>query len=101
VGAGAVAVTVGPLIGGFATTYFSWPSLLGVSPTLWLILAGLLTIWVFFEWEAHVLGLLAMFGGLVVQDDPRHRRTVSRPQYSHERPVRSSLVSREVWSATR
>jgi MFS family permease len=119
-GAGAVAVAVGPLIGGFATTYFSWrwvfvgevvivlgilvlarrvhdtppaarvpldvigavltaaglglavfgvlrsaewgwvrpkpggPSLLGVSPTLWLILAGLLTIWVFFEWEAHV-----------------------------------------------
>lgn len=119
-GAGAAAVALGPLIGGFATTYFSWrwvfvgevlivlgilllarrvtdtppaarvpldvigailtaaglglavfgvlrsaewgwvrpkpggPSLLGVSPTLWLILAGLLTIWVFFEWEAHV-----------------------------------------------
>jgi EmrB/QacA subfamily drug resistance transporter len=119
-GAGAVAVAVGPLIGGFATTYFSWrwvfvgevlvvlvilvlarrftdpppvaqvpldvigsvltaaglglavfgvlrsaewgwvrpkpggPSLFGISPTLWLILAGLLTIWVFFEWEAHV-----------------------------------------------
>ncbi|MEP7192823.1 MAG: MFS transporter, partial [Actinomycetota bacterium] len=119
-GAGAVAVAVGPLIGGFATTYFSWrwvfvgevlvvlgilvlarrvndtppaervaldvigailtaaglglavfgvlrssewgwvrpkaggPSLLGVSPTLWLILAGVLTIWLFFEWEAHV-----------------------------------------------
>jgi hypothetical protein len=30
------------------------PSLFGVSPTLWLILAGLLTIWAFFEWEAHV-----------------------------------------------
>lgn len=119
-GAGAAAMALGPLIGGFATTYFSWrwvfvaevlivlgilqlarrvtdtppvarvpldvigailtaaglglavfgvlrsaewgwvrpkpggPSLLGVSPTLWLILAGLLTIWVFFEWEAHV-----------------------------------------------
>ena len=119
-GAGAVAVAVGPLIGGFATTYFSWrwvfagevvlvlailvlarrvndtppvsrvpldaigavltaaglglavfgvlrsaewgwvrpkpggPSLLGVSPTLWFILAGLLTVWVFFQWEAHV-----------------------------------------------
>jgi MFS family permease len=119
-GAGAVAVAVGPLIGGIATTYFSWrwvfagevvivlgilwlarrvndtppvagvpldvigavltaaglglavfgvlrsaewgwvrprsggPSLLGVSPTLWLILAGVLTIWIFFEWEAHV-----------------------------------------------
>jgi MFS family permease len=119
-GAGAVAVAVGPLIGGFATTYFSWrwvfagevvivlailvlarrvadtppvarvrmdvigavltaaglglavfgvlrsaewgwvlpkhggPSLLGVSPTLWLIFGGLLTVWVFFEWETHV-----------------------------------------------
>ncbi|MEO8518098.1 MAG: MFS transporter [Dermatophilaceae bacterium] len=119
-GAGAVAVAVGPLIGGVATTYFSWrwvfagevvivlvilvlarrvndtppvarvpldvvgavltaaglglavfgvlrsaewgwvrpkpggPSLWGVSPTLWLLLAGLLTIWAFFEWEAHV-----------------------------------------------
>jgi predicted MFS family arabinose efflux permease len=119
-GAGAVAVAVGPLIGGVATTYFSWrwvfagevvvvlgilvlarrvadtppaawvpldvigsvltaaglglavfgvlrsaewgwvvpraggPSLWGVSPTVWLILAGVLTIWVFFEWEAHV-----------------------------------------------
>lgn len=30
------------------------PSLLAVSPTLWLILGGLLTVWVFFEWEAHV-----------------------------------------------
>lgn len=120
-GAGAIAVAVGPLIGGIATTYFSWrwvfvgevvvvvgivalarrladppasakvrldvvgscltaaglgmavfgvlrsaewgwvvpksggPSLGGVSPTVWLILAGVLTIWVFFEWEAHVL----------------------------------------------
>jgi MFS family permease len=119
-GAGAAAVAVGPLIGGIATTYFSWrwvfagevvlvlmilllarrvhdtapaarvpldvigavltatglglavfgvlrsaewgwltpkpggPSLLGISPTMWLILAGVLTIWVFFEWEAHV-----------------------------------------------
>jgi EmrB/QacA subfamily drug resistance transporter len=119
-GAGAIAVAVGPLIGGVATTYFSWrwvfagevlvvlailvlarrvsdtppaarvpldvigavltaaglglavfgvlrsaewgwvrpkpggPELLGVSPTLWLILAGLLTVWAFFEWEAHV-----------------------------------------------
>jgi MFS family permease len=119
-GAGAIAVAVGPLIGGVATTYFSWrwvfvgevvivlgilvlarrvsdtppaarvpldvvgsiltatglglavfgvlrsaewgwvvpkadgPSWLGVSPTIWLVLAGLLTIWVLFEWEAHV-----------------------------------------------
>jgi MFS family permease len=115
--AGAVAVAVGPLIGGFCTTYFSWrwvfagevvvvavillltrriadapvvqrpqldvvgavlsalglgalvfgvlrtsewgwiqpkadgPSWAGLSPTVWLILAGLLVIWVFFRWE--------------------------------------------------
>lgn len=119
-GAGAVAVAVGPLIGGVATTYFSWrwvfvgevvvvlvilvmarrvndtppsarvpldvigavltaaglglavfgvlrsaewgwvipkprgASLWGVSPTVWFVLAGVLTIWTFFEWEAHV-----------------------------------------------
>jgi EmrB/QacA subfamily drug resistance transporter len=118
--AGAVAVAVGPLIGGFCTTYFSWrwvfagevvlvlgilvlarkiadapvetrpkldlvgaalsalglgllvfgilrssewgwihpkaggPSWGGVSPTLWLMLAGLLVLWVFFRWEAHM-----------------------------------------------
>jgi EmrB/QacA subfamily drug resistance transporter len=117
--AGAVAVAVGPLIGGFATTYFSWrwvfagevvlvllilvlarriadapveqrprldvvgavlsaaglgllvfgvlrsgewgwiqpkedgPSWAGISPTLWLVLAGLLVIWIFFRWEAY------------------------------------------------
>jgi EmrB/QacA subfamily drug resistance transporter len=115
--AGAVAVAVGPLVGGFCTTYFSWrwvfagevvivlailvltrriadapsetrpkldvvgavlsavglglfvfgvlrssewgwvepksggPSWGGVSPTLWLILAGMFVIWVFFRWE--------------------------------------------------
>jgi MFS family permease len=115
--AGAVAVAVGPLIGGFCTTYFSWrwvfagevvvvlaillltrriadapveerpqldlvgaalsalglgllvfgvlrtsewgwiepkpdgPSWAGISPSLWLILAGLLVIWVFFRWQ--------------------------------------------------
>jgi EmrB/QacA subfamily drug resistance transporter len=115
--AGAVAVAVGPLIGGFATTYFSWrwvfagevvvvlvilvltrriadapvesrpkfdlvgavlsaaglallvfgilrsgewgwfqprsgaPSWAGLSPTVWLILAGLFVIWLFFNWE--------------------------------------------------
>jgi EmrB/QacA subfamily drug resistance transporter len=115
--AGAVAVAVGPLIGGFATTYFSWrwvfagevvvvlvilvltrriadapvesrpkfdlvgavlsaaglallvfgilrsgewgwfqprsggPSWAGLSPTVWLILAGLFVIWIFFNWE--------------------------------------------------
>jgi MFS family permease len=115
--AGAIAVAVGPLIGGFCTTYFSWrwvfagevvivlvilaftrkiedapsvtrpkldyvgavlsalglgllvfgvlrssvwgwvqpkpdgPSWGGVSPTIWLILAGLFVIWVFFRWQ--------------------------------------------------
>ncbi|HSK15889.1 MAG TPA: MFS transporter [Gaiellaceae bacterium] len=115
--AGAIAVAVGPLVGGFATTYFSWrwvfagevllvlailvlarriadapaetrpkldvvgavlsavglalvvfgvlrsgvwgwiqpkpdgPSWAGLSPTVWLVLAGLLVIWVFFRWE--------------------------------------------------
>jgi MFS family permease len=120
-GAGAIAVALGPLIGGFATTYFSWrwvfvgevvvivlilflarrveeppqpdrvpldvmgaallsiglglavygvlrssewgwviprpdgPSWLGVSPTIWLIVSGGLTVWAFFEWEAHLI----------------------------------------------
>src|SRR4051794_1926775 len=118
--AGGAAVAVGPLIGGFATTYFSWrwvfagevvvvvvilflarrvtdapaggrtrmdvigillsalglglavfgvlrssewgwvmakqggPSWLGLSPTTWLILAGLLLLWAFFEWEKRL-----------------------------------------------
>jgi EmrB/QacA subfamily drug resistance transporter len=115
--AGAIAVAVGPLIGGFFTTYFSWrwvfagevvivlvilvlarriadappekrpqldfvgavlsavglsllvfgvlrsgewgwiepkpggPSWAGLSPTVWLIVAGLFVIWLFFRWE--------------------------------------------------
>lgn len=119
-GAGAIAVAVGPLIGGIATTYFSWrwvfvgevvvvvvivvlarrvqdtppearrrfdvagavlaavglgaavlgilrsaewgwvtpkpgaPSVLGVSPTVWFVLTGLLVIWVFFERESRL-----------------------------------------------
>jgi MFS family permease len=117
--AGAVAVAVGPLIGGFCTTYFSWrwvfagevllviaililarriadapveerpqldvvgavlsalglgllvfgvlrsgewgwlqpkagaPSWAGISPTFWLVLGGLLVIWLFFLWQAR------------------------------------------------
>jgi MFS family permease len=120
--AGAIAVAVGPLIGGFATTYFSWrwvfagevvlvlvilllarriadapaeqrprldvvgsvlsaaglalvvfgvlrsgewgwirptpdgPSWAGVSPTIWLIVAGLFVIWLFFQWETRRIG---------------------------------------------
>src|SRR5438477_3422130 len=118
--AGAIAVAVGPLIGGFCTTYFSWrwvfagevvlvigililarkiadapvgtrprldlvgaalaalglgplvfgirrssewgwllpkpggPSWGGMSPTVWLMFAGLFVLWVFFRWEARV-----------------------------------------------
>ena len=119
--AGAIAVAVGPLIGGFCTTYFSWrwvfagevvlvlvilllarriadapvekrprldvvgavlsalglgllvfgvlrsgewgwiqpkadgPSWAGLSPTVWLILAGLFVLWIFFNWEARLV----------------------------------------------
>jgi MFS family permease len=121
--AGAIAVAVGPLIGGFCTTYFSWrwvfagevvlvlvilvltrriadapseqrlgldlvgtvlsaaglgmlvfgvlrssewgwiqtkpdgPSWAGLSPTIWLILGGLFTIWVFSRWEVRRVSL--------------------------------------------
>ncbi len=117
--AGAIAIAVGPLIGGFFTTYFSWrwvfagevvlvliillltrriadapaeerpqldvvgavlsalglgllvfgvlrsgewgwiqpkeggPSWAGLSPTVWLILAGLFVMWLFFRWQAR------------------------------------------------
>jgi MFS family permease len=119
--AGAIAVAVGPLVGGFCTTYFSWrwvfagevlvgiailllsrriadtpvekqprldwvgsvlsatglalfvfgvlragewgwlmskeggPSWAGMSPSVWLMLGGLLVIWIFFRWEARVV----------------------------------------------
>ncbi|WP_406003277.1 MFS transporter [Streptomyces sp. NBC_00829] len=119
--AGAVAIALGPLIGGVATTYFSWrwvfagevlvvlgilvlarrivsvpigerpridlvgvilsalglgifvyavlrsdewgwfrpkpdaPSWLGISLVVWLMLAGLLLIWLFLRWEAHLV----------------------------------------------
>jgi MFS family permease len=118
--AGAIAVAVGPLIGGFCTTYFSWrwvfagevvlvlailllarriadapvekrphldvvgavlsalglgllvfgvlrsgewgwiqpkadaPSWAGLSPTVWLSLAGLFVLWIFFRWETRL-----------------------------------------------
>jgi MFS family permease len=117
--AGAIAVAIGPLIGGFCTTYFSWrwvfagevvlvagililarriadapveerpkldivgavlsalglgllvfgvlrtgewgwvqpkadgPSWAGISPSFWLVLAGLFVIWLFFRWQAR------------------------------------------------
>jgi MFS family permease len=119
--AGAIAVAVGPLIGGFCTTYFSWRwvfagevvlvlvilllarriedapveerthldvvgaalsavglgllvfgvlrsgewgwiqpkeggrSWAGLSPTIWLIVAGLFVLWIFFRWEARLV----------------------------------------------
>jgi MFS family permease len=119
--AGAIAVAVGPLIGGFCTTYFSWrwvfagevvlvlvillfvrriadapvetrprldvvgaalsaiglgllvfgvlrsgewgwiqpkadgPSWASLSPTMWLVLAGLFVLWIFFRWEARLV----------------------------------------------
>jgi MFS family permease len=119
-GAGAIAIAVGPLIGGIATTFFSWrwvfvaevvivagilllarrvrdappeapvrfdvlgavlialglglavvgvlrssdwgwvkprpggPTVLGLSPTIWLVLAGLLVLWVFYEWVSRL-----------------------------------------------
>ena len=118
--AGAIAVAVGPLVGGFCTTYFSWrwvfagevvivvaillltrriadapveerprldlvgavlsalglalivfgvlrssewgwirpktggPEWANLSPTVWLVLAGLFVVWVFFRWQARV-----------------------------------------------
>lgn len=119
--AGAIAIAVGPLVGGLATTYFSWrwvfagevvivlvilllarrvadappdrrpridvigaalsalglglfvfgvlqsdvwgwfapkpdgPSWFGISPVVWLMLAGVFLIWLFMQWERHVV----------------------------------------------
>ncbi|MFI6604618.1 MFS transporter [Nonomuraea sp. NPDC050536] len=118
--AGAIAIAVGPLIGGIATTYFSWrwvfagevvivlvillfarrvadappdvrpridvvgallsalglgtfvygvlqsdvwgwfipkpngPSWFGISPVVWLMLAGVFVVWLFLQWESHL-----------------------------------------------
>jgi MFS family permease len=142
--AGAVAVAVGPLIGGFATTYFSWrwvfagevvlvliilvltrriadapaearprldfvgaalsalglsvlvfgvlrsgewgwihpttggPSWAGLSPTVWLVLAGLLVIWIFFRWEAA--------------QDARGKEPLIRPEMLRNRQLTGGLT---------
>ncbi|MGI5273105.1 MFS transporter [Nonomuraea sp. CA-218870] len=118
--AGAIAIAIGPLVGGLATTYFSWrwvfagevvivlgillfarqvadappvrrpridvvgavlsglglgifvygvlrsaewgwfspkpngPAWFGISPVVWLLLAGLFLMWMFLEWEGHI-----------------------------------------------
>ncbi|MCZ4101887.1 MFS transporter [Streptomyces sp. So13.3] len=142
--AGAVAIAVGPLIGGVATTYFSWrwvfagevvvvlgilvlaarivdtpiserpridlvgavlsalglgifvygvlrsdewgwfqpkpdaPSWLGVSLVVWLMLAGLLLIWLFLRWEARMV--------------ERHREPLVDPAMLHNRQLTGGLT---------
>ena len=142
--AGAIAVAVGPLIGGFCTTYFSWrwvfagevvlvlvilllarriadapvetrprldvvgaalsalglgllvfgvlrsgewgwiqpkadaPSWAGLSPTVWLVLAGLFVLWVFFWWEARL--------------DARGREPLVRPAMLRNRQLTGGLI---------
>ncbi|MCX4666386.1 MFS transporter [Streptomyces sp. NBC_01381] len=142
--AGAVAIAVGPLIGGVATTYFSWrwvfagevvmvlgilvlagriadapvgerpridligavlsalglgifvygvlrsdewgwfqpkpdaPSWLGVSLVIWLMLAGLLLVWLFLRWEARVV--------------ERHREPLVDPGMLHNKQLTGGLT---------
>ncbi|WP_405964034.1 MFS transporter [Streptomyces sp. NBC_00723] len=142
--AGAVAIAVGPLIGGLATTYFSWrwvfagevllvlgilvlarriadapsgerpridlvgaalsaaglgvfvygvlrsdewgwfqpkpdaPSWLGVSLVVWLMLAGLLLIWLFLRWEARLV--------------KRHREPLIDPAMLHNKQLTGGLT---------
>ena len=143
-GAGAIAVAVGPLIGGIATTYFSWrlvfvgevvvvvgilllarriedappeerggfdivgsvlaalglglavfgvlrsaewgwvvpkpgaPALLGISPTVWFVLGGLLVVWVFVERESRLEG--------------QHRDPLVRPSMFGNRQMTGGLL---------
>jgi MFS family permease len=142
--AGAIAVAVGPLIGGFCTTYFSWrwvfagevvlvlmilllarriadapvetrprldvvgaalsalglgllvfgvlrsgewgwiqpkaggPSWAHLSPTMWLILAGLFVIWIFFRWEARL--------------DARGKEPLVRPAMLRNRQLTGGMI---------
>lgn len=135
--AGAIAVALGPLIGGAATTYFSWryvfigelvvvlgilvlsrrigecpvtgrthpdaggtvlsvlglglavfgvlrssewgwvrpksgaPALLGISPTFWLVVVGILLVWIFLRWERH---LVAAGGDALVRPEMLRNR---------------------------
>jgi MFS family permease len=138
--AGAIAVAVGPLIGGFCTTYFSWrwvfagevlvviaillltrriadapperrptldyvgvvlsaaglgllvfgvlrtgewgwiqpkangPSWAGLSPSVWLVLAGIMVIWLFFRWGER---LESKGGEPLIRSDMRRNRQLS------------------------
>ncbi|HEX3255386.1 MAG TPA: MFS transporter [Gaiellaceae bacterium] len=138
--AGAIAVAVGPLIGGFCTTYFSWrwvfagevlvviaillltrriadapperrptldyvgvvlsaaglgllvfgvlrtgewgwiqpkangPSWAGLSPSVWLVLAGIVVIWLFFRWGER---LESKGGEPLIRSDMRRNRQLS------------------------
>ena len=142
--AGAIAVAVGPLIGGFCTTYFSWrwvfagevvvvalilllarkiadapvetrpkldivgavlsaaglgllvfgvlrsgewgwirpnvggPSWAGLSPTVWLALAGLFVLWIFLRWEARL--------------DARGKEPLVRPVMLQNRQLTGGLI---------
>jgi len=142
--AGAVAVAVGPLIGGFCTTYFSWrwvfagevvvvlaillltrriadapverrpkldvvgavlsalglglivfgvlrtsewgwiqprpdgPSWWNLSPTVWLVLAGLFVVWLFFRWETRL--------------DETGREPLIRPEMLRNKQLSGGLV---------
>ena len=142
--AGAIAVAVGPLIGGFCTTYFSWrwvfagevvvvalilllarkiadapvetrpkldivgavlsaaglgllvfgvlrsgewgwirpnvdgPSWAGLSPTVWLALAGLFVLWIFFRWEGRL--------------DARGKEPLVRPVMLQNRQLTGGLI---------